>query len=53
MFKKSFGKLPAYLTTRMKESADKKKKDSPEEKAKAAAACNHAGTRKYDMFYPL
>jgi len=51
ILKKSFVKLPAYLSTRLKESAGKKKKDSPEEKAKAAAACKHEGTRKYDIFH--
>lgn len=52
MLKKSFGRLPSYLTALMKALAEKKKKDSPEGKAKAAAACDHGGTRKYDIFHP-
>lgn len=41
--KKTYGKLPSYLTTRMREAAAQKKKDSPEAQAK----CKHEGTRKY------
>lgn len=40
--KKTYGKLPSYLTGRMREAAAQKKKDSPEEQQ----ACKHEGTRK-------
>jgi hypothetical protein len=44
LMKKTYGKLPTYLTNRMRQVAEQKKKDNPEEQAK----CRHDGTRKLD-----